>query len=70
MGKGTMTNDGTHPPDRAGPTAHRLLVLLVNSDEVITPQTALELAGMLCHIAGGDGRGVYSIEHDPEGDRI
>jgi hypothetical protein len=33
-----------------------------------TPEIALELAAMLCHVAGGDGRGVYRIEHDPTGD--
>jgi hypothetical protein len=36
----------------------------------LTPGVAIELAGMLAHIAGGDGRGVYTIAWDPVGDRL
>jgi hypothetical protein len=36
----------------------------------LTPGVALELAAHLCHLAGGDGRGVFRIEHDPSGDRL
>jgi hypothetical protein len=50
--------------------AHQLLVRLADEGEGFTPAIAIELAGMLCHIAGGDGRGVYRIEHDPTGDRV
>ena len=31
----------------------------------VSPGVALELARMLCHIAGGDGRGVFHVVHDP-----
>lgn len=41
-----------------------------NGTDRLTPGVAVELAKMLAHIAGGDGRGVYSIEHHPEGDRV
>ena len=52
------------------PTAKDLLVMLANAGAAFTPAKALELAGMLCHIAGGDGRGVYTIRHNPTGDQI
>ena len=48
--------------------ARKMLVMLANTGR-ITTSTALELAAMLCDLAGGDGRGVYSIVHDPTGDR-
>jgi hypothetical protein len=36
----------------------------------LTPGVAVELARKLAHLAGGDGRGVYTVTHDPEGDRV
>jgi hypothetical protein len=36
----------------------------------LTLPVALELAKMLLHICGGDGRGVFTVVHDPTGDRI
>lgn len=29
----------------------------------MTPRSAVELARMLCHIAGGDGRGTFKVVH-------
>ena len=50
--------------------AKALLVKLANEGAQFTPGVAIELAAMLAHIAGGDGRGVFRIVWDPEGDRI
>ena len=50
--------------------AKQLLIKLADEGAGFTPEIAIELAKMLCHIAGGDGRGVYRVEHDPEGDRV
>jgi hypothetical protein len=36
----------------------------------VTPEVMLELARHLCHLAGGDGRGRYTVVHDPHGDRV
>jgi hypothetical protein len=48
--------------------ATSLLVMLADEQKrdgvAFTPSVALELARMLCHIAGRDGRGVYTITHD------
>jgi len=63
-----MTLPRTSDSDRQ--KAKALLVKLANEGAGFTPAIAIELAAMLCHIAGGDGRGVYRIEHDPEGDQI
>jgi hypothetical protein len=46
--------------------ARDLLVKLANEGANFTPGVAIELAAMLCHIAGGDGRGLYRIEHEPD----
>ena len=43
--------------------ASRMLVTLVNEHGNMTLQLAIELARMLCHIAGGDGRGTYEVVH-------
>lgn len=50
--------------------AKELLVKLADEGAQFTPWVALELARMLLHIAGGDGRGVYTVYWDPEGDRV
>ena len=51
--------------------ATKALVALVDSSPVaLTPAIAVALAEQLLHIAGGDGRGVYSVVHDPIGDRL
>jgi hypothetical protein len=44
--------------------------LVDEHNDVLTSEVMLVLAGHLCHLAGGDGRGVYSIVHDPTGDRV
>ena len=36
----------------------------------VTVEVAIALAMHLCHVAGGDGRGVFVVMHDPEGDRV
>ncbi|HWY91080.1 MAG TPA: hypothetical protein VNY31_10450 [Solirubrobacteraceae bacterium] len=36
----------------------------------VSPGVALELARMLCHIAGGDGRGMFEVVHRPGVDRV
>jgi hypothetical protein len=50
--------------------ATELLGKLANEGADFTPGVAIELASMLCHIAGGDGRGTFAIVHDPAGDRV
>lgn len=50
--------------------ARKLLVRLANEGASFSVGVSLELAGMLCHIAGGDGRGVYTIKHNPTGDQL
>jgi hypothetical protein len=70
----TSLPDKSNGP-RRGETAReysaRLLVLLVEMPGVqITQGVAVELARHFAHLAGGDGHGLYSIVHDPTGDRI
>lgn len=51
--------------------ATEILVHIVGRyGSTMTPEITLALVRKLCHIAGGDGRGVYSVSHDPTGDRI
>lgn len=57
-------------PSRESASAKRILIDIVERHGNMTPALALELAGMLTHIAGGDGRGVYAIKHNPTGDQI
>lgn len=37
--------------------------MLEGQEGALTPGVAIELAKMLAHIAGGDGRGVYQVVH-------
>lgn len=64
----------TQRDERDRGRAKALLVMLADEQKrdgvAFTPGVALELAAMLLHIAGGDGRGTFTILHDPIGDRV
>lgn len=44
--------------------AGNMLARLVDREQDgLTPEHAVALAEMLCHVAGGDGRGVFAVVH-------
>jgi hypothetical protein len=59
------------PGETARGYATRLLVVLVEMPGVeISQGVAVELANHFAHLAGGDGHGVYTVTHNPRGDRV
>lgn len=63
-------SNSPQPGETAREYATRLFVVFVDTPGVeITQGVAVELAKHFAHLAGGDGHGVYRIEHDPTGDR-
>lgn len=46
--------------------ATKLLIKLADGGAEFSIGVSLELAGMLCHIAGGDGRGTYHVKAQPD----